>query len=90
MNSNNKKFLKITFTLKNCNIEKVQLIELIDDATEEQIKTYIAEMKNKIKYAMECSTILSSMDDDDFVLIDGDSIAYVKCECTNSGNVEKE
>ncbi len=39
---------------------------------------------------MECNTILSSIDDDDFVLIDGDSIAYVKCECTNSGNAEKE
>lgn len=25
--------------------------------------------------------LLLSMDDDDFVLIDGDSIAYVKCEC---------
>lgn len=87
MNSNNKKFLKITFTLKNCNIEKVQLIELVDDATEEQIKEYIAEMQNKIKYAMEYNTVLSSMDDDGFVHIDGDSIAYVKCECINSGNV---
>lgn len=89
MNSN-KRILKISFTLKNCNIEKVQLIEFDEDITEEQIKEYIAEMQNKIKYAMECNTILSSMDDDDFVLIDGDSIAYVKCECTNSGNVEKE
>lgn len=89
MNSNNKKILKITFTLKNCNIEKVQLIELIDDATEEQIKAYIAEMQNKIKYAMENNTVLSSIDDD-FVLIDGGSIAYVKCECTDSCNIEKE
>ena len=90
MNSNNKKFLKITFTLKNCNIEKVQLIELIDDATEEQIKAYIAEMQNKIKYVMENNTVLSSIDYDDFVLIDGGSIAYVKCECTDSCKFEKD
>ena len=37
-----------------------------------------------------CIRDRSSIDYDDFVLIDGGSIAYVKCECTDSCKFEKE
>lgn len=89
MENRNKKYLKITFTLKNCGIEKVQMIEINEDATEEQNKKYMLEMKEKIKQVMYCDTILSSIGDD-FFLIAGGSIACAKCEYVNISNVEKE
>ncbi|WP_455649782.1 hypothetical protein [Enterocloster citroniae] len=89
MKVNIERALKITFLLKNCNMEKVQMITFTEDSTEEEINTYIEDVKNRIKDAMMNNTVISSKDKD-FILLSGDAIAYVKCECINIGDTKKE
>lgn len=81
MDINTKKSLKITFTLKN-GIEKVHIIDFKDGLSEEDIKKCINSTKEDIRYAMNNNEVIVS-DDTDFMVIAGESIAYVKCECIN-------